>query len=65
MTEEREQIDALPTAGEPDGADQIIPPSAPPMDDAAGGPQAEDAEKSVDDDTDATSTDDLTVQGGE
>lgn len=62
MTDPRNQPDASPEANAPDTAiEQIIPPEQPPMDDAAGGPTVD-----PDDDTlDETSTDDLTVQGGE
>ncbi len=62
MTDQRDQPDALPDADKPDTAvEQIIPPEQPPMDDAAGGPSVD-----PDDDTlDETSTDDLSVQGGE
>jgi hypothetical protein len=50
-----------PTPIEPStDAEQIIPPEQPPMDEAAGGPQADKSEKLED-----TSTDDLSVQGGE
>lgn len=46
--------------GEPAAANELIPPQPAPMDDAAGGPQA-DQQEAVED----VSTDDLSVQGGD
>ena len=62
MHDDHDQPDALPDADATDTAvEQIIPPEQPPMDDAAGGPTVD-----LDDDTfEETSTDDLSVQGGE
>lgn len=48
-----------------DAAESIIPPEQAPMDDAAGGHQAEDSNVPIDDEVGDTPTDDLTVQGGE
>lgn len=62
MTDDRTQPDALPDADATDTAvEQIIPPEQPPMDDAAGGPGVD----PEDDEMPDTSTDDLSVQGGE
>ena len=62
MSDERNTIDnppvgAVDATGQPATIGSIIPPEQPPMDDAAG----------PDDDTsiEETSTDDLTVQGGD
>lgn len=62
MPDDRSQPDALPVADDTDTAvEQIIPPEQPPMDDAAGGPTID----PEDDEMPDTSTDDLSVQGGE
>ena len=46
-------------SGEPIDLEQVLPPEQPPMDDAAGGPDV------ADETIDQTSTDDLSVQGGD
>ena len=53
-------IGNVDASGEPLDVDQLIHPEQPPMDDAAGGPQADDRS-----DIDDVETDDLSVQGGE
>jgi hypothetical protein len=70
MTDDREQAAEYPVgpvdaSGEPLGEEQLIPPEQPPMDDAAGGPQAERDRGASDPGTGDTSVDDLSVQGGD
>ena len=61
-----DQPDALPDAVDPaTEVENIIPPEQAPMDDAAGGPQADAPDSPVDEGTDDTDVDDLGVQGGE
>jgi hypothetical protein len=65
MTDDRQQAADYPVgpvdaSGEPLGEEQVLPPEQPPMDDAAGGPQAE-----SDPGTRDTPTEDLSVQGGD
>ena len=63
---ETDQPDALPDAIDPaTEVENIIPPEQVPMDDAAGGPQADAPDGPVDEGTDDTDVDDLSVQGGE
>ena len=67
MPDQQPQDVPFPGADKPDvEAERIIPPEQAPMDDAAGGPQAEDADAPIEhDETSGTSTGDLSVQGGE
>lgn len=62
MSDDRSQPDVMTGIDDADTAvERIIPPEQPPMDDAAGGPTVDPEADEIPD----TSTDDLSVQGGE
>lgn len=67
MTDQQPQDAPFPGADDANvEAEHVMPPEQAPMDDAAGGPQAEDGDVPFEDDeTRDTSTGDLSVQGGE
>jgi len=65
VTDDRKDFatDRVDASGQPLGL-ELAPPEQPPMDDAAGGPDADKPDADDEPSIDETSTDDLSVQGG-
>ena len=66
MTDDRSDFatDRVDASGQPLDTEQVLPPEQAPMDDAAGGPDADQSDEQFAKTIDETSPDELSVQGG-